>query len=205
MLQLPPTIRIPAAHEMPHRQDIEILLAKRKTAIIEQGYKLTTNHNPRLSWQFQAEINIHNDHLWLLITTLLKEMPANLYCEYGQVEEEMTSTGYYPKDELLQKLVPFQRELTQDASLQFTLVANQPGLLTELSITSVKYIRFTGHDLTSFTQHMTAFKLGENNSLSFIDEFPWVVEPLRKFDSAARRPEDVIWSLNRVFNVEAEY
>ena len=70
MLELPVTVRIPLPEEMPHRQDIEELLLKRKKAVITEGYKITPNTIRQLSYAFQAEININNSNLWNLTLSL---------------------------------------------------------------------------------------------------------------------------------------
>jgi hypothetical protein len=74
--------------------------------------------------------------------------------------------------------------------------------LTEIIITPVKYIRFLGSNKEGFLQCMRNFKLTEIPGIAFVDEYPNITEPLQKFISTARRPEDVIWSLNRAFGIE---
>lgn len=202
MLELPVTIRIPLAEEMPHRDDIETLLARREKAVIEEGYKLTLNNNPKLNWHFHAEININNSRLWKLLMALAEDLPAQLYCEYSHVDDEPLSSDYLTKPELLQQLSPFERELVQDAHLHFSLVSNQTSALSEIAVTPCKYIRFTGSNIDAFRKHMSAFNLKEIPVLSFVDEHPYLTEPLRKFVPTARRSEDVIWSLNRVFGID---
>lgn len=202
MLELPVTVRIPYPDEMPHRPDIEELLLKRKNANITEGYKITPNPTRQLSFGFQAEININNSRLWNLMLALLNLLPEHICCEYGLNEEEAVTTDYFPKDQVLQKISPYRQELTQECSLQLNLYAHTMDELTEIIITPVKYIRFMGSNKECFLQCMRNFKLREIPGIAFIDEYPNIREPLRKFISTARRPEDVIWSLNRAFDIE---
>lgn len=202
MLELPATIRVPLAEELPHRDDIDILLARREKALIEEGYKLTLNTNAKLNWHFHAEININNSRLWKLFLALVEDLPAQLYCEYSYSDDEPLSSDYFSKVELIQTLSAFEQELVQDTSLQFSLVSNQTSALTEIAVTLCKYIRFTGSDIDSFKKHMKTFNLKEIPELSFVDEHPYLTEPLRKFVPKARRSEDVIWSLNRLFGID---
>ena len=202
MLELPVTIRIPLPDEMPHRPDMEELLLKRKKAAITEGYKITTNTIRQLSYAFQAEINVNNSNLWNLMLALLRLLPEQICCEYSLNEEETVTTEYFPPAIILQNISPYRRELTQDCSLQLSLYAHTMNELTEIIITPANYIRFCGSNKEDFLQCMRNFNLTEIPDIAFIDEYPKIVDPLRKFISTARRPEDVIWSLNRAFGIE---
>ncbi len=202
MLELPVTVRIPLPGEMPHRPDIEELLLKRKKAQITEGYKITPNTIRQLSYTFQAEININNSNLWNLMLALLNLLPEEICCEYSLNEDETVTTEYFPQATVLQKISPYRQELTQDCALQLNLYAHTMNELTEIIITSAKYIRFSGSNKEGFLQRMRNFDLTEIPGIAFIDEYPKIVEPLRKFIASARRPEDVIWSLNRAFGIE---
>ena len=202
MLELPVTIRLPLPDEMPHRPDIEELLLKRKKAQITEGYKITPNTIRQLSYAFQAEININNSNLWNLMLALLALLPEEICCEYSADEEETITTEYFPQSLVLQKISAYRQELTQDCTLQLSLYAHTMNELTELIVTPAKYIRFSGSNKEGFLQRMRNFNLTEIPGIAFIDEYPKIIEPLRKFISTARRPEDVIWSLNRAFGIE---
>ena len=202
MLELPVTVRIPLPEEMPHRPDIEELLLKRKKAEITEGYKITPNTIRQLSFAFQAEININNSSLWNLMLELLTLLPEQICCEYSLNEDETVTTDYFYKETILQKISPYRLELTQDCSLQLNLYAHTMNELTEIIITPAKYISFSGSNKEGFLQCMRNFKLAEIPGIAFIDEYPKIVEPLRKFIATTRRPEDVIWSLNRAFGIE---
>ncbi len=202
MLELPVTVRIPRPEEMPHRPDIEELLLKRKRAEITEGYKITPSSIRQLPFAFQAEININNSNLWNLMLELLNLLPGQICCEYSLNEDETATTEYFPKEAVLEKIFPYRQELMQDCSLQLSLYAHTINELTELIVTPAKYIRFSGSNKESFLQCMSDFNLTEIPGIAFIDEYPKIVEPLRKFIATARRPDDVIWSLNRACGIE---
>ncbi|MBX3255212.1 MAG: hypothetical protein KF862_13820 [Chitinophagaceae bacterium] len=203
MLEIPVTARVPEAREMDHRPDIEELLLKRKRALIVEGYKLTPYNNPKIPYRFQAEININNSRLWDLITELATLLPPEIVLEYSLDNEATYATEQVSRTGVLQTLSRFERELTQDCTLAFTLASHTAQGLTEIIITSSKYIRFSGNDTNPFSAIMKNFSLREIPALAFIDEYPQIVEPLKKFIPSSRRPEDVIWSLNRAFNIES--
>jgi hypothetical protein len=202
MLTLPVTVRVPLPNEIPHREDAEELLAKRKKANITQGYRLKPNETQQLPFGFYADININNDRLWQLFIALADDLPAEVHCIYGLYEDEAVTTDYFPKQDVLKTLAAFQKELTMDCSLEFGLLYHARDMLVEISVPESKYIKFWGTDKTKFLQHMKDFKLAEIANLAFIDEYPKLVTPLRDLMPTARRPEDVIWSLNRAFGME---
>jgi len=202
MLQLPITVRVPQVDEMPHREDAIELLAKRKTANITQGYTIKPNQTPQLHYAFYAEINIDNNRLWPLFLTLAVDMPAEVHCVYGLQEDEATTTEYLPKKDVLKYLAAVEKELTMDCTLEFGLLYHSKDALTEIAVTESKYIKFWGNDKAKFLRHMHDFQLKEIANLAFIDEYPKIVMPLRNFMPNARRPEDVVWFLNRAFGMD---
>lgn len=202
MLELPVTARIPEPEEMSHRHDIEELLSKRKRALIVEGYRLTVNSNRKIPYAFQAEININNSKLWSLVLALAEMLPAEICLEYSLDDESTFGTDYLSKALIFEKLRGFETELVRDCALSFTFSAHSMSALTEIIVTSSKYIRFSGNDREKFLQIMSQFTLKEIPELAFIDEYPKMTEPLKKFIPTSRRPEDVVWSLNRALGIE---
>ncbi|MBC8034190.1 MAG: hypothetical protein H7Y03_08600 [Chitinophagaceae bacterium] len=199
MLQLPPTIRAPRPEEMPERQDIEQLLAKRKTAKIAEGFRLELNKTPQLPFVFFAEINIDNPRLWSLFLALAATFPESVNVQYSLYEEELFISDLFPKEQVVEELATLQQELTQDGTLVFGLLTHTKQALVELQVTESKYIKFWGIDQPGFLSCMASFQLKEITGLEFIDEYPKVVEPLKRFIPSSRPPEDVIWKLDRTF------
>ncbi|MFT3702302.1 MAG: hypothetical protein QM802_08030 [Agriterribacter sp.] len=202
MLELPITVRVPLPEEMPHRDDIEALLYKRSKAKIIQGYTINDNANPKMPYSFQAEININNSSLWELMLALAGFLPEQICCTYCISDEDSITTAYFPKTFVLQQLNVFKSELSQDCALEFSLFAHAPEGLTEIIVTSYKYLRYAGKNKNDFLKCMKTFQLNEIPGLAFVDEYPKITEPLKKFFPTSRRPEDVIWSLNKNFRIE---
>lgn len=178
------------------------MLAKRKRANITQGFTTHANKTKQLPFAFNAEININNDRLWNLFLTLAGDMPAEVHCVYGLYEDEATTSEYFPKQEVLKTLSTLEKELTMDCAIEFGLLYHSKEALVEIFVTESKYIKFWGGDKASFLRHMQAFQLTEISNLAFVDEYPKLVTPLRDLVPTARRPEDVIWVLNRAFGAE---
>lgn len=202
MLQLPPTIRLPHPDEMAHREDIYELLARRKKARIVQGYTLQPNTTRQLPFAFMAQINVNNPALWDLFLSLAEGFPNDLSCQYALAEEEITTTDIFPKSEVLEALSRYRQELAQDGTLAFGLVYHSREMLVEILVTSFKYIRHWGQDQPFFEQRMKRAGIERQASLEFIDEYPSVVDPLKKFLPSAKRPEEVIRGLDRTFGIQ---
>lgn len=203
MLILPPTITIPSAEDLYPREDAIEILAKRASANITQGFTVRNNKTAQLPYTFLAEININNDKLWNVFIALATDMPVEICCMYGlpDSEDDITTTGYFTKTDVLNTLSKYRTELTMDATIEFGLLYQTKQLLSEVFVSESKYIKFWGNDKEKFLQHMQTFGLQQINDLAFVDEYPKIVLPLQKFIPTATRPAEVIRNLNRSFGI----
>lgn len=203
MLEMPVTIRVPRPEEMAHRTDIEEILEKRKYARIQEGFVYTANETQQLPFTFYAAINVNNSRLWevfMAMTALFTE--DEICCVYGLKEDEPVTTGYFDKKKVLTTLEKYKTELVKDGMLEFGLLLHTKKQLTELFITESKYIKFWGSDKEAFIQLMLHFNIPQVPTLAFIDEYPKITEPLRRFVTDARLPETVVDGLDRSFNID---
>lgn len=205
MLELPVSIRVPLPEEMPHREDIHELLQKRSKANITEGFVRTPNDTQQLPFRFYAAINVNNSRLWDVFMALTSLLPDEISCVYGLHDEEPSTTGYFTKDYVLTELQKYRAELSQDGSLEFGLLFHTKDKLVELYVSESKYIKFWGSDTEAFVQLMIEWGIPPKDKLEFIDEYPKIVEPLRKFIPTAQHPETVIRQLNRAFGVQEGY
>jgi hypothetical protein len=201
MLQLPITVRVPLPAEAPHRTDIEEILEKRMQANIREGYTIRSNETRQLPFSFYGEININNSRLWDLFIALAEMFPAEISCVYGLYESEAVTTRSFPKAAMLKILLDYRQELTQDCFLEFGILYHTRHELIEIFVSESKYIRYWGSDRNSFLQCMKEFGLSEIPRLAFIDDYPKIVEPLKKFIPTARKPEEVVRGLDKEFNI----
>jgi hypothetical protein len=199
MLVLPVTIRDPRPAEMPHRTDIDELIEKKKQARIIEGFTIRENATTQLPFAFLAEINIDNDRLWDLFVQLAATLPDPVNCSYGLSSDEPVTSSRFSKASVLKILAPFREELVQDGFLSFGLLYLSRTEMADLMVTESKYIRFSGNDLKSFAECMVSFQLEQQERLDFIDEFPKIVEPLKKFLPESREPEQVVRLLDKAF------
>lgn len=204
MLELPITIRQPRLDEVPNDKDIIDLMEKRKSANIVEGFKFFPNTTHELPFDFYSLININNSRLWNLFLSLSKILPDNISAIYNLYEEEPIYSPYLKKEDVLNALALYKYELTLDGFIEFGVIFNVKDKLEEIFVTEAKYIKFWGVNESSFRQIMNEFNLAEIPDISFIDEFPKVVEALTEKDQNAKRPEVIIDELNSLFHPKKE-
>lgn len=202
MLELPITLRVPRADEMPDRPDIDELLERMREANIEPGYTLQPNHTPQLPYTFTAAINVNNPRLWDLFLALAALFPAKASAVYNEASEESLTTNLQPTDHILKHYTRYKTELVQDCTLEFGLLSNTREALTELNVSACKYVKFWGNDLPAFTAVMKTFGLQQFRHLDFADEFPKIIVPLRRLVPGTTPPVQVVEHFDRAFKVE---
>lgn len=180
-LLLPPTIRTARPDEAPNQGDILDRIAASETANIVEGYAFCHNETQELPFKFFAEINVDNDRLWAVFKALLMQLPDEICLVYNYIDEEPIYSGYSGKYEILNRLEKFQLEIAQDGFLELGALYNDSSFMEEVFVRSPKYLQFWGVDEKRFRETMIEFELYEVPELNFIDQYPFVTEPLRLF------------------------
>jgi hypothetical protein len=199
-LALPPTIRTARPDEVttPNEEILNRLKA-RKYATIVEGYTLQQNPEAGAPFHYFSEINIDNPRLWDLFCALVRILPADLCLIYGHIDDEPAYGRYMPREEMLQKLSPYQLELTQDGFLEFGVIYQDDQQLQEVFVKKAKYLQWWGVNEAPFRQVMQAFGLIEVEGLNFIDDFPLATEPLKLHHPEARETEELLKELEQLF------
>lgn len=195
-LELPPTIRTARADEVttPNEEILKRLQA-REEAILVEGYRLERNPEAGAPFRFFSEINIDNARLWDLFSALVRTMPTDVCLIYGHIDEEPAYGRYTTKEDLLQKLAPYQLELTQDGFLEFGVIYQDNEQLQEVFVKRAKYLQYWGVDEASFRRVMQDYGLSEVEGLAFMDDFPLATEPLKVHRPEARETDEVLKAL----------
>jgi hypothetical protein len=199
MLQLPPTLRTPRIDEVPNYSGVLDKFSEIKNSNIEEGYIFHENLTSEYPFKFFAEINIDNSKLWTIFVDLLLDMPNDLSCIYNLLDNDPKHSVYRAKDEILECLENYKTELVQDCRLEFGLISNTEIALEEVFISSVKYLKYWGINDNSFRQKMHKHGLVEISKIKFIDEFPYVIEPLTLFNSNVKDSNIVIEEIDNFF------
>src|ERR1022692_2530530 len=191
-LELPITIRTARIDELPYSDELSAKIEKRATAKIIEGYTFKENPTTELPFKFYSEINIDNSKLWTIFQVLLFTFPDNVSFIFGDSDVEPTYSDYSDKFEILDKLKKFETELTKDGFIEFGIVYHDESLLIETFVNRTKYIKYWGTDHETFNNIMLEFGLTKVDDLNFIDEFPFVTEPLTRHISSALPTSELI-------------
>ncbi|HEY1113747.1 MAG TPA: hypothetical protein VGE66_09300 [Chitinophagaceae bacterium] len=199
-LELPPTIRTARPDEVtnPNAEILKRLKAREEATIVE-GYTLQPNPEAGAPFRFFSEINIDNSRLWDLFGALVRTLPADVCLIYGHIDDEPVYGRYMAKEEVLQKLAPYQLELTQDGFLEFGVIYQDNEQLQEVFIKRAKYVQYWGVDEAPFLGVMQEAGLIQVEGLNFIDDFPLATEPLKVHRPEAGETDEVLKSLEARF------
>ncbi|MCA6065741.1 hypothetical protein JI747_001040 [Chryseobacterium sp. RG1] len=186
ILELPRTIRLLNEDEIPRNSSVLKRWEESKTANIVQGYTFQLNENnpdnALIGFKFYCEVNIDNSNLWNLILALSETLPDVASVLFGHIDFDLHYGDYNEKEEILQFISGYKRELTQDAFINFGLIYNDDENLVEIFVDESKYIKYWGVNEEFFRNIMNDFNLKEIENLEFIDEYPKVREVLTMFD-----------------------
>ena len=202
MIELPKTIRLARLDEVPKNSTALERLQLINNAKIEEGYtfKLNGSDNEEhleIPFKFYSEININNSRLWDLVISLTDLLPDASALIIGYSETEPNYCDYKPKNDLIANLKEYKTELTEDAFLEWGIIYNDKGSITEIFVPDSKYVKFWGVDIDGFKTIMTIFDLNQVDDLEFIDEYPKIREPLRLFENSIMDTNELIIELKK--------
>jgi len=195
MIELPKTIRQARLDEVPKKSTALERLQQISNANIIEGYTFKLNDNEEhkdIPFKFYSEININNSRLWDLIISLTDLLPDISTLIIGDSDSEPNYHDYISKSDLLNNLNKFKTELIEDAFLEWGVIYNDRVTLTEIFISSFKYVKFWGIDVAGFKAILTKYDLKQIDDLEFIDEYPMVREPLSLFDNTIMDTNELI-------------
>lgn len=198
-LELPKTLRIATIEEIPDTVENREWLKEIKDAKIVQGYTYQTKPTDDSPFEFYCEINIDNSRLWELFSVLICTMPDEISFIYNHVDSEPNFSPYLSRNKLIEILLKYQKEFSQDGLLEFGAIYQDETVLIEAFVKKYKYIQYWGNNLLTFKNIMSEFELNEIKDLNFLDEFPMVTVPLTLVDSTAIQTETLVTQLYAEF------
>jgi hypothetical protein len=199
-LKLPPTIRTPRLDEVPQRPETIQKIRERQLAKIVEGYTINDNDSKEYPFKFYAEVNIDNENLWLILKTLIMQLPDEISLIYGHIDNDPAYSEYLDKYALLNHLEPFKTELTQDGFLEFGVIFQVETFMVEIFIKKAKYIQYWGMDKECFRKTMNDYGIYEIQDLNFIDEYPLMTESLRLYKSDILETNALLDHFDTLFN-----
>lgn len=140
-----------------------------------------------------AEINVDAPRLWEVFSDLcnvLLDSPATFVV--GGLDSELVPVGPVNVHASTQLLAQHQYQLAHDGFLQYSLVSDHDGKVTEIFVTPEKYLKVWMNDETTFRGVMARHEIGEASSLKFLDEFPRTTVALSPGAASVRPTESLI-------------
>ena len=156
------------------------------------------NEEAALPFKFYSEINIDNHNLWTLFGVLAFTLPDEVSFIFNHADDEATFTPYKNKNELLELISKYSKELSQDGLVEFGVIYHDNDLLAEVFVKKSKFIQYWGSNNQTFLNIMADFKLSQVDGLNFIDEFPLVTTPLRLYDPSALETQTLLENLSEL-------
>lgn len=200
MLEIPRTIRDVTEEDVGNNISVLESVRAKQSAKIVEGYKLLPKTDAsEMEFDFYAEINVNNSRLFDLFVSLCNELPDTVALLFGLYDEDVNYGIYTSKDDILNELKKYKKEIKEDCSLELGLIYHTESDFIEVFIPEAKYIKFWGIEENSFRNIMDAFDLKEINNIEFIDEYPKAVRPLKMIDEGVTDTDAIIAALQAKF------
>lgn len=200
MLEMPPTIRFPKPEEIPAIPEIIARMKDIEHANLVEGYLLNYNHSLELPFTFFAEININNSRIWDVFLQLTKQLPNQVSLVWSLNGSESNHSKYIEKQNILKYISPFKTELTQDTKIGFGLIFQTNDKLEEVYMSVTKTLKVWSSNEIAFRQLLNQLGIDEIRNLDFIEEFPYVTQPLHWFHEKTLKIEMVVSQLKKQIN-----
>src|SRR5690606_33733922 len=198
------SIKFAESEDAPKSKEIQDRIEQRKKATFTEGFVLRDVEADNSSFSFYAEINVDNSRFWDVFFDLSKALPEVCACIFAYESHEPIYGDYIEKENILDVLSQYKKELTEDCFLEFGLIFNTDTELVEVYVPRAKYFQFWGNDKIEFLMIMSKNNLFEFEEMSFVDEFPKVVYALKYVDENARTTGEVINALEAAFLNQSE-
>lgn len=198
MYKLPLGISIPLVEDYPKGEDVNTINRERQAANINEGFTLKDITDKK--YNVFAEVNIDCDELWMLFKSLAENLlPEEAYGIIGVKGEEVTLSDFTDKAKIINIYEDFKFEICNDGFIQCGIAYYNEDSLTEILITSFKYLQIWSSDKYKLIDVLESFNLYEEVGLKFIDEFPVISYSLSEKNEKAKNFLDIINNISEKF------
>jgi hypothetical protein len=149
-----------------------------------------------------AEINVDAPRLWELFCDLCQVLLGERATFVaGEIDAELVSVGPADVRTVIKLLARYQYQLAHDGFLQYGLVSDQSGAISEIFVTPAKYLKVWMSDEPAFQVAMARHEIKEVDHLEFLDEFPRTTVTLSPNSVALPSPDALIKQLQNEISV----
>jgi hypothetical protein len=197
-IEFPDGVRLARLEEIPGAgPERSAAWARVQSAGIAPGYTLTDSDDPRFAKY--AEINVDASNIWALFRDLcdaLLSSPASLVA--GKEEADPLTLGSGDISSILAALEHHKYQLAHDGFIQFGLICDRGGAISEVFVAPTKHFKVWFNDEERFRAIMNQYALQEHNRLEFIDEYPRTFVALPKGPGVFGSPTELLNHLKAV-------
>lgn len=171
-LVFPDGVRLVEWDEIPGTENARLEVMKRADrANIAQGFTLKSSGDDR--FQFYAELNADAPKIWVVFQSLCQALiRSEVTLLFSGSDLEPIAIGYAHISSVVNALSHYQYQLAHDGFLQFGVVSEIDGMVSEILVEPAKNFKVWLNDETQFRQVMEAHGIPESDKLEFLDEYP---------------------------------
>jgi hypothetical protein len=173
-LVFPDGVRLVEWDEIPGTESSRLEIIKRtEQANIAQGFILQTSGDDR--FRFYAELNAHAPKVWAVFQNLCQALiRSDVTLLFSGSDLEPIAIGYAHISSVVGALSHYQYQLAHDGFLQFGVISEMDGMVSEVLVGPAKNFKVWLNDEAQFRLVMEAHGIPEADKLEFLDEYPRV-------------------------------
>jgi hypothetical protein len=170
--EFPDGVRLARLEEIPGPEPLRAATwARVQAARIAPGYTLVASDDSRFSRY--AEINVNASQIWMVFRDLCQALLGPVATMVASlIDEEPVTIGSTDTGSIVAILENHKYQLSNDGFLQFGLLCNEGGMLTEIFVAPTKHFKVWLNDEALFLAAMDEHGLQRHDRLEFIDQFP---------------------------------
>jgi hypothetical protein len=199
-LEFPDGVRLARLEELPGPEpDRYAAWAHVQSAHIAPGYTIVDSNDPLFS-QY-AEINVNACHIWPVFCDLCQALLGPVATLVGGMEDdEPVTIGSAEASSIIAALERHKYQLAHDGFLQFGLVSDQDGEITEVFVAPTKHFKVWLNDEKCFRSIMDRYQLSEQTRLEFLDQYPRTTVALAEGPDVFRDHRELLNHLSDAVN-----
>ena len=171
-LVFPDGVRLAHEDELPGPTDArKAAWARIQSASIQPGFVLHGSKDERI--KFYAEANVDASDLWATFCDLCRALLASeVTLVFSEIDEDPRSLRTAQLEGILSALGRYKYQLAHDGYVQFGLIADHSGALSEVFVAPTKHLKIWLSDRARFSSVMALHDVPEVDQLEFLDSYP---------------------------------
>jgi hypothetical protein len=189
-LVFPDGVRLALKHEIPGPERERSAIWERiESANIAPGFVIKASNDARFARY--AEINVDAPQIWGVFRDLCHALLGSVATFIAsEMDTAPTPAGSAGVTSLISILERHKYQLVHDGFLQFGVLDDQEGMITEVLVAPTKHFRVWLNDERRFRSVMKQHGLREDSQIQFLDEYPHTT--IRPPEGTFREPSELL-------------